>query len=167
VVLVNLTRGETLGSAGVATRYPNLSLLRAGLELFAVASIVVGEYQPFGTGAEVTDSVTGLDADVLSIWHDRRFTDALSSSDIGVILLGGSWLEEEITIVALQGVKLGYDVRLLSDLVRARVEEDRSLAFARLAAHGILATTVRQTLLEWAVRLDDALVKQRVQQLLS
>ncbi|WP_370143426.1 hypothetical protein [Bradyrhizobium elkanii] len=169
MVLVNLTRGETLASVGLAARYPGLPLLKAGLELFAVESNVVGECQSFGTGAieQLMGSTKQLDGDVLSIWRDRRFTDTLGSSDTGIIFLGGTWLEEEIFILAIQGAQRGYDVRLLSDLIRTRVEEDRSLVFDRLAAHGILGTTVRQTLLEWAVCRDDSLLKQRVQQLLS
>lgn len=169
VVLVNLTRGETPASAGLAAHRPSLSLLQAGLELFAVESIQIGERQPSGTEEieQFMGSMTQLDGDVLSIWSDRRFTDIVGSSDTGIIFFGGSWLEEEIFIVALQGAQRGYDVRLLSDLIRVRVEVDRSLVFDRLAVHGILATTVRQTLLEWAVRLDDPLLKRRVQQLLS
>ncbi|MBT1516386.1 hypothetical protein KIP88_38745, partial [Bradyrhizobium sp. SRL28] len=80
---------------------------------------------------------------------------------------GGSWLEEDIFIAALQAAERGYDVRLLSDLIATRVDADRSLALDRLALHGILATTVRQTLLEWAVYLHDPLLMQKVQQLLS
>lgn len=169
VVLINLTRGEEPASASVAARHVSLSLLQEGLQIFAVASTVIGECSPFGIELteQVVNSIAQLDGDAFSIWRDRRFTDALGSSDTGIVFLGGSWLEEEIFIVALQGVERGYDVRLLSDLVRARVEADRSLVFDRLAAHGILATTVRQTLLEWAVCLDDPLLKQRVQQLLS
>ena len=169
VVLVNLTRGETLASAGLAARYPGLPLLQAGLGLFAVESIVVGECQSFGKGAtdQLMDPITQLDGDVLSIWGDHRFTDTLGSSDTGIIFLGGTWLEEEIFILALQGAERGYDVRLLSDLIPARIEGNRTFVFDRLAVHGILATTVRQTLLEWAVCLDDPLLKQKVRQLLS
>ncbi|XIA61990.1 hypothetical protein ACFIOY_20025 [Bradyrhizobium sp. TZ2] len=99
----------------------------------------------------------GADVDAFSIWHDRRFTDNLASPEGGIIFLGGSWLEEEILIAALQAAERGYDVRLLSDVIAAPTETDRSLVFNRLALHGILATTVRQTLLEWAVHLHDPL----------
>jgi nicotinamidase-related amidase len=101
------------------------------------------------------------------LWCDQQFTASLLALNVGVVFLAGAWLEEEIFIAALEGVRLGYDVRVLADLTAARVETDRSLVLDRLALHGVLATTVRQTLLEWAVCLDDPILKQRVRQLLS
>jgi hypothetical protein len=163
VVLINLTRDERAVSAGLPARHVDLSLLDAGLEIFSVALNVVGNRD----SGKVVRSVTELGIDALSIWQDPRFTESLASPDTGIIYFGGSWLEEEIFIAAVQGAERGYDVRLLSDLVAARVEADRSLIFNRLALHGILATTVRQTLLEWAVCLADPVLKQKVRQLLS
>ncbi|MCA6108048.1 hypothetical protein [Bradyrhizobium cenepequi] len=169
VVLINLTRGETPASADLAARHVSFSLLRTGLEMFAVALTLIGECQPFGIkgGQQLVNSMTQLDVDAFSIWQDRRFTDDLASPETGIIFFGGSWLEEEIFIAALQAAERGYDVRLLSDLIAARIDADRSLVFDRLALHGILATTVRQTLLEWAVYLHDPVLTQTVQQLLS
>ncbi|XIA67619.1 hypothetical protein ACFIOY_19755 [Bradyrhizobium sp. TZ2] len=169
MVLINLRRGETPASAGLAARHNSFSLLQTGLEMFTVASTLIGECQPSGIkgGQQLVDSMTQLDLDALSIWHDRRFTDNLASPETGIIFFGGSWFEEEIFIAALQAAERGYDVRLLSDVTAARVEADRSLVFNRLALHGILATTVRQTLLEWAVCLHDPLLTKKVQQLLS
>jgi hypothetical protein len=111
--------------------------------------------------------VSVLDLDGLSLWNDLQFTNSLAASDVGVIFLGGAWLEEEVFITALEGAKLGYDVRLLADLSIARLEGDRPLVFDRLALHGVLTMTVRQALLEWAVCLDDPALKLRVRQLLS
>ncbi|WOH63675.1 hypothetical protein [Bradyrhizobium sp. BWA-3-5] len=169
MVLINPSRGEKPTSAGLAARHSSFSLLQAGLEMFAVASTVIGECQPIGIDIrqQLVHSMTQLDIDALSIWRDSRFTDNLASAQTGIIFYGGGWLEEEIFIAALQAAQRGYDVRLLSDLIAARVDADRSLVLDRLALHGILPTTVRQTLLEWAVCMDDALLKQKVQQLLS
>jgi hypothetical protein len=136
--------------------------------MFAVPSTVVGECEPFGNGCneQLVRSMTQLDVDVLSIWQDQRFAEALISSETRIVFLGGGWLEEEIFIAALQGAEHGYDVRVLSDVVVARVRADRPLVIDRLALHGILTTTVRQTLLEWAVCLNDPPLKKKVQQLL-
>jgi hypothetical protein len=136
--------------------------------MFAVPSTVVGEREPFENwhAEQSLGSMTQLDVDVLSIWQDQRFAEPLASSETRIIFLGGGWLEEEIFIAALQGAEHGYDVRVLSDVVVMRVQADRQLVFDRLALHGILATTVRQTLLEWAVCLSDPLLKKKVQQLL-
>jgi hypothetical protein len=80
--------------------------------------------------------------------------------------LGGAWLEEDLFIAALEAVRRGYDVRLLADLSAARVDTDRTLVLDRLALHGVLATTVRQLLLEWAAFVNDPLLKRNVRELL-
>ena len=58
-------------------------------------------------------------------------------------------------------------MRLLADLCVARREADRSLVLDRLALHGVLSTTIRRTLLEWAVCLDNPVLTERVQKLLA
>jgi hypothetical protein len=47
-----------------------------------------------------------------------------------VIFLGGAFLEEDVFIAALEGVRFGYDVRLLTDLSMARREAERAPVFA-------------------------------------
>lgn len=108
-----------------------------------------------------------LEGDGLSLWQEERFTAQLSASGVGVVFLGGAWLEEDVFIAALEAVRLGYDVRLLADLAIARRRADRALVLDRLALHGVLPTTIRQAFLEWAASLDDPVRKQRVQELLS
>ena len=150
-----------------ARRRASLSLLPVCHDVFDVTQLAIGEYEPDQSPDGVAHSIVPIDVDGLSLWRDQEFTASLAESNVGVIFLGGAWLEEDVFIAALEGVRLGYDVRLLADLAVARVETDRSLVLDRLALHGVLATTVRQTLLEWAVCLDDPILKQRVLQVLS
>ena len=169
VVLINLTRGEQADMSAEfgARRRANLSLLALCKEVFDVVPLAVGEYEPRQIPDEVAGSIVPLDIDGLCVWRDQHFMASLAASNIGVVFLGGVWLEEEVLVTALKGVKRGYDVRVLTDLSVARVEADRSLALDRLALHGVLATTLRQTLLEWAMCLDDRGLIQRVRQLLA
>jgi hypothetical protein len=127
----------------------------------------IGEYRSTLVPENLNKVVTVLDVDGLALWSDQKFIASLAASDIGVIVLGEAWLEEEIFIAALEAVKLGCDVRVLADLSIARLEVDRSLVLDRLALHGVLTMTVRQALLEWAMFLDDPVLRQSVQQLLS
>ena len=168
VVLINLTRGEqaNMPVEFVARRRASLSLLPLCKEVFDVPPLAVGEYEPRQISDEVAGSIVPLDIDCLCVWHDQHFMASLAASNIGVVFLGGVWLEEEVFVTALKGVRLGYDVRVLTDLSVARVEADRSLVLDRLALHGVLATTLRQTLLEWAMCLDDRVLIERVRQLL-
>jgi hypothetical protein len=168
IVLINLTSGEqAISTDFAARRRASLSLLPICQQIFGVVQQAIGEYRRAQLPDDAIHSIMQLDIDGLSIWRDPQFIDSLASSNVGVVFLGGSWLEEEVFIAALEGVRLGYDVRLFTDLSIARVEADRSLVIDRLALHGVLATTVRQALLEWAVCLDDPVLKQKVQQLLS
>lgn len=169
VVLINLTRGEqtSMPVEFAARRRASLALLPICQEVFGVPQAAIGEYEPNQIPDGVAHSIVSMNIDGLSFWRDQEFTASLATSNVGVIFLGGAWLEEEVFIAALEGVGLGYDVRVLADLSVARIETDRSLVLDRLALHGVLATTVRQTLLEWAVCLDDPSLKQRVRQLLS
>jgi hypothetical protein len=169
LVLINLARGEGGGVPAEfgARRRESLALLPAALEIFGVGVNAVGEYEPAQLPAALAPSITPVDGDGLSLWRNERFTTSLAASNVGVILLGGAFLEEDVFIAALEGVKAGYDVRLLADLSMARREADRALVLNRLALHGVLTMTLRQALLEWAVCLDDTLLKQKVRKLLS
>lgn len=167
VVLVNPTRGETAATSSGGARAATLSLLQAGADLFGAHLIAVGEVQLRQIPEQVARSFRQVDTSGLYFWDDQRFVDVLEGSTAGAIVLGGAWLEEDVFIAALEAARRGYDVRLLSDLTVCRVEADRALVLDRLALHGALATTVRQLLLEWAVSLNDPLLKQGVRQLLT
>jgi nicotinamidase-related amidase len=169
IVLVNPARSVSVGvTAESAARWQaGIALLPAVVELFGVSVFVIGEYDPEHMPEALQGSVTFLDVDAFSsLWRDHRLVAPLSTSDVGVICLAGTWLEEEVLFAALEAAKLGYDVRLLADLSIARVEADRALALHRLTLHGVLTTTVRQTLLEWTLSVDDAALKERVRRVL-
>ncbi|UPJ39993.1 isochorismatase family protein [Bradyrhizobium sp. 40] len=167
MVLVNPMRGETRttsdGAAGAAT----LSLLQAGAGLFGTKIIVAGESQLLQLPEQAGASFVQVNASGLYLWDDQGFADALEASTAGAIVLGGAWLEEDVFIAALEAARRGYDVRLPCDLTSPRVERDGAIVLDRLALHGVLATTVRQLLLEWAVFLNDPLLKHKVGRLLS
>ncbi|MEH2549121.1 hypothetical protein V1283_005766 [Bradyrhizobium sp. AZCC 2262] len=169
VVLINLTRGEqaNMPAEFVVRRRASLTLLPICQEIFDVPPLAVGEYEPRQIPDRVADWIVPLNIDGLCVWRDQQFLTSLAASNIGVVFLGGAWLEEEVFVAALEGARLGYDVRVLADLSAARVETDRSLVLDRLALHGVLATTLRQTLLEWAMCLDDLVLIQRVRQFLA
>ncbi|QQN66722.1 isochorismatase family protein [Bradyrhizobium diazoefficiens] len=167
VVLVNPARGETPATSKGPARDATLSLLQAGADLFGTELIVVGDVQLSQIPEHVAHSFKLVNTSGLYFWDDQQFAEALEGSTAGAIVLGGAWLEEDVFIAALEAARQGFDVRLLSDLTAPRVEADRALVLDRLALHGVLATTVRQLLLEWAVFLNDPLLKQHVRQLLS
>jgi hypothetical protein len=169
LVLINPARvGSHAASAEFIARWrESLVLLPAVFEILGVGVHAIGDYDAAQLPAELAHSITLLEGDGLSLWRNERFTASIATSNVDVVFLGGAFLEEEVFIAALEAARLGYDVRLLADLSVARNETDRSLVLDRLALHGVLTTTVRQALLEWAVCLDDPGSKQRVIKLLS
>ncbi|WP_050421221.1 hypothetical protein [Bradyrhizobium tropiciagri] len=167
LILINpgRTRPGTVSVDRVVDRQESLALLPAVFQVFSITLNLVGEHEPSWAG-QIPGVVTIPDADPLELWHDARFIASLTTSNTSLLFLGGAWLEEDVLIAALGGATLGYDVRILADLSMARLEADRQLVLDRLALHGILTTTLRQTLLEWAVCLGCPIARQHVQQLL-
>ncbi|OKO87622.1 hypothetical protein AC629_13200 [Bradyrhizobium sp. NAS80.1] len=168
VILLNVTRGGKVDAQASASDHDGaVALLPACRELFGVRQIAVGEYQHDLLPNQVAACIEHLDVDALSSWRDPRLAARLTELNTGIIFLGGAFLEEEVLIAALAGAAHGYEIRLLSDLSFGRREADRPLALTRLAHYGILATTIRQALLEWSVSLGDPALSRRVQDLLS
>lgn len=140
-------------------------LLAAGLRIFELGPIIVGQIGEFVDKRANTAVAIGVDG--LSIWKNDCFMSTLGAAGTSILFFGGRWLEEDILISAIQAAILGYDVRVLVDLSKAKCETERKPALDRLAQYGVLQSTVRQVLLEWAVALDDPGVSDRVRALLS
>lgn len=166
LVLLNLTRGARAEDQALR-RAESLALLPTCREIFGVPQIAIGDYDGNLLTEQIAASIEHLGTDSLFLWRDQQFLAQLAESGPGVVFLGGAFLEEEILIAALEGARCGYDIRLLADLSVERNEADRALVLTRLAHHGILATTIRQALLEWAVALGDDAVSRRILELLS
>ena len=169
IVLLNLARGS---AEGVAERFAvrcggSLALLPISHEILGAKSIAFGEYLTDRLPVGVAASIEHFKSDALLPWRDPGFAAHLAEADVGILFLGGAYLEEDVLIAALEGARRGYEMRLLSDLAFARTETDRQLVVNRLAQHGIVTTTVRQALFEWAVVLDDPAMTVRILQLLS
>ena len=93
--------------------------------------------------------------------------DRLGPPETQVLYLGGAWLEEEVLIAALSAARIGYDTRVFSDLSVLRSLLDRTPALDRLTQHGILTTTVRQTLMEWSRGVADHELARRLRAMLE
>ncbi|SCB28105.1 Isochorismatase family protein [Bradyrhizobium yuanmingense] len=168
IVLLNITRvGRLDANASARAQGESLALLSACREVFGIPQIAIGEYERDLLPDHIAASVERLDVDPLALWWDPQLAGRLTELGTGVLFLGGAFLEEEVLIAALEGVRHGYDIRLVPDLSLARDKRDRSIALARLAHHGVLSTTLRQALLEWAVSLGDQEVRRTVRELLA
>lgn len=65
------------------------------------------------------------------------------------LLIAGAYLEEQITICALHGLAIGYEVLLLKDFVTARNPSHVQAFDMRLIQAGVVPSTLRQVVYEW------------------
>jgi hypothetical protein len=169
LVLINMSRSEPKGLPAdlIARWHENLILFPRAFETLGVGMHAIGEFDATQLPQALTRSVALLDGDGFSLWRNEQFTASLEASNVNVVFLGGAYLEEELFVAALEGVRRGYDIRLLADLSTPRCEAEGPLVLDRLSLQGVLTTTVRQALLECAVRSDDQGMTQSVLGLLS
>jgi nicotinamidase-related amidase len=93
------------------------------------------------------------------LWAETPLALALAETSRTSLLICGYWLEEGITLTALNALGEGYDIFLLTDASPPLEAGERLMAILRLVQAGIVPTTTRQALREWAAEITD--VRQR------
>lgn len=166
VLILNPDRAST-GALEQDAHSENFPLLEAGCRLLGVTPLALGDCKPQTSNTRTPQVFQMIPLDGRLPWKDERFIQRMAQDDYRFLYLAGAWLEEDVFMTALEGAARGYDIRLLSDLSAARREAERRPMFDRLVLHGMLVTTVRQTLLEWALRLGDSGLIEEIRQLLK
>lgn len=82
------------------------------------------------------------------------------------LLICGYWLDECITFTALNALGEGYDIYLVTDASPTLDVADRHTAIMRLVQAGVVPTTTRQAIREWAAEIPDAAQRDRLLALL-
>ena len=72
------------------------------------------------------------------------------------LLIVGAYLEDEVTVCALEALAEGFDVYLLDDLIVARSLDIRYVSINRLTQAGAVQSTIRQMLFHWKLATEDA-----------
>jgi hypothetical protein len=96
-----------------------------------------------------------------SPWSETPLGLALAETSRTSLLICGYWLDECITFTALNALGEGYDIFLLTDASPPLDAGEGHMATLRLVQAGIVPTTTRQALREWAAEIAD--VRQRDQ----
>ena len=99
-------------------------------------------------------------------WADTPLALALAKASRTSLLICGHWLDECITFTALNALAEGYDTYVLTDASPPLDIGDRHIAILRLVQAGIVPTTTRQVLREWAAEISDAHQRNQVLALL-
>ncbi len=83
-------------------------------------------------------------------WPDTPLGSALAATARPCLLLCGSWLDACVAFAALRAFATGYDTYVLTDATPSLDADVHDTALLRLVQAGIVPTTVRQTIREWA-----------------
>lgn len=90
-----------------------------------------------------------------SPWAETPVGLALAKTSRTSLLICGYWLDECITFTALNALGEGYDIFLLTDASPPLDAAERHMAILRLVQAGIVPTSTRQALREWAAEISD------------
>jgi hypothetical protein len=101
-----------------------------------------------------------------SPWAETPLGLALAKTSRTSLLICGYWLDECITFTALNALGEGYDIFLLADASPPLDAAERHMAILRLVQAGIVPTTSRQALREWAVEISDGHLRDQLLALL-
>jgi hypothetical protein len=127
--------------------------------------LLVGPKDAFNTGSQSVGPAIVHVGDVLKIPVFKfEFEDMIANiatkgkaESRPCLLLGGSHLEDHITLCALYGLAEGLEVHLLKDCVTSQQPQFDSVYIAKLVQAGVVPTTLAQFLLQWsALEPDDA-----------
>ena len=89
-------------------------------------------------------------------WAETPLGLALARGSRTSLLICGYWLDECITFTALNALSEGYDIYLVTDASPPLDVDQRHIAILRLVQAGIVPTTARQVVREWAGEIPDA-----------
>lgn len=88
-------------------------------------------------------------------WAETPVGLALAKTSRTSLLICGYWLDECITFTALNALGEGYDIYLVADASPPLDVDQRHIAILRLVQAGVVPTTARQVVREWASEIPD------------
>jgi hypothetical protein len=95
-------------------------------------------------------------------WRESSLGLSLERASRPSLLICGYWLDECITFTALNALGEGYDTYLVTDASPTLDTADRHTAILRLVQAGVVPTTTRQAVREWAAHIPDAAQRDRL-----
>ena len=130
-------------------------MLRAASLCGVPAFRAAGEHVPVAHAAASTNQPIYAPPMPGSPWAETPLGLALAKASRTSLIICGYWLDECITFTALNALGEGYDIFLLTDASPPLDAAERHMAILRLVQAGIVPTTTRQALREWAADISD------------
>lgn len=88
-------------------------------------------------------------------WATTEFGQAITAVSRNQVIIAGFWLEEAVTLLALNCLAVGYDTYVAGDATPATDAALEPAARTRLAQAGVVPTSIDQVIREWAALHDD------------
>lgn len=85
----------------------------------------------------------------MNTWDSDEVKSALRTSDRPKLLLAGLWTEVCITMPALEAMRDGYEVYVVTDACGGTSKEAHDVAVQRMIQAGAVPVTWQQAMLEW------------------
>ena len=83
------------------------------------------------------------------------------------LLICGSYLEDQLTVCALEALLEGFDVHLLCDVISARDQKLKPVALLRLFQAGAVPSSLRQFIYMWHAGVVDERMNEKLRGLLT
>jgi hypothetical protein len=113
---------------------------RVSTDLFLPSThLEIFEHEPF----KLDEAIARIKADTTG---ERRH----------VLLIGGAYLDECVSLIALEALAEGYDVHHLVDLSMSRIPQLTRVTEYRLFQAGVVPVSLRQLLVQWRAVTADA-----------
>lgn len=170
--VVLLINPEAVRLATLPDRFRNRieqsrALLHHAAQISGVSMRLLGAVGDSAAAFSSLPNCQSLTGDAVNFWRDEDVGDRLGPPDTRVLYCGGAWLDEDVLVAALSAVQIGYDTRVLVDVSIARTQFERAWALERLEQHGVLMTTVRQTMVEWSLAAPENGIGQQLRDTLQ
>lgn len=88
-------------------------------------------------------------------WATTDLGQSIAAASRNQVIIAGFWLEEAVTLLALNCLAVGYDTYVAGDATPAIDAGLEPAARTRLAQAGVVPTSVDQVIREWAALHDD------------
>ena len=97
----------------------------------------------------VFPDLTPIDRTSMNSWDDKRFVDAVKATGRKKLVMAALWTEVCLTMPALDALREGYEVYVVTDASGGVSKEAHDAAIARLVQAGATPVTWLQVLLEY------------------
>jgi len=139
--------------SGKQTLFENLQKIIKGIQALEIPILWV-EQNPEGLGStipEVAELLAGINPISklsFSCCKNERFIQALKAANCNQILIVG--IEAHICVyqTAMDLVKLGYEVEVVTDAVSSRTVENKNVALQKMSRAGVSLTSTEMALFE-------------------